>query len=163
MGVASYGDLMITETDPTCFVCRNSVSSQDVPRENVARTRHWRVAHAFNSTLPGWLVIVPLCHVDSFAELPPAAMSELGDLIGAASRALHAELGCHKTYIMQFSEAEGFQHLHVHVVPRMADLPEEHRGPRIFHYLSQPESAWPSTPETDALATRLAAAIARER
>jgi diadenosine tetraphosphate (Ap4A) HIT family hydrolase len=151
------------ETDAACFVCTNSASDADVPRENIARTRHWRVAHAFNSTLPGWLVVVPLDHVESFAGLAPAAMSELGELLGATSRALQAELGCRKTYTMQFSEAQGFQHLHVHVVPRMADLPEEHRGPRIFHYLSQHASDWPSTTTIDALATRLAAAVARER
>ena len=35
---------------------------------------------------------------------------------------------------MQFSEAEGFAHLHVHLVPRMADL-EERR-----YVTSEPDS-----------------------
>lgn len=147
--------------EPACYSC-TSADIDGPPRENVARTEHWRVAHTFNSSLPGWLVIVPLSHVESFAELSPAAMSELGPLIGATSRALRSEVGCAKTYVMQFSEAEGFHHLHVHVVPRMPDLPPEHRGPQVFHYLSRPESEWLPPDEMDVVAARLAGAVAHE-
>lgn len=148
-------------TDHTCYTC-SSTAENGPPRENVARTEHWRVAHAFNSTLPGWLVLLPLRHVESFTELSVAAMAEMGSLIGATSRALHQEVGCAKTYVMQFSEAEGFHHLHVHVVPRMPDLPQEHRGPQVFHHLSLPQSEWLPADEMDALAARLGVAVARE-
>jgi len=33
-----------------------------------------------------------------------------------------------------YMEAEGFAHLHVHLIPRFADTPADHRGPRIFEY-----------------------------
>ena len=33
---------------------------------------------------------------------------------------------------MLFAEAEGFGHLHVHVVPRMPDFESEALGPRVF-------------------------------
>ncbi len=153
---------MPTDATSSCYVCTNNGATDLPPREDIARTDHWRVAHAFNSTLPGWLVLLPSRHVASFAELSSAAMAELGRLTGAASRALHAEVGCAKTYAMQFSEADGFQHLHVHLVPRMPDLPAEHRGPAIFHYLSRPESEWLATSVTDELAGRLAPVISRE-
>ncbi len=39
---------------------------------------------------------------------------------------------------MLYAEAEGFAHLHVHLVPRMPDQPEERRGPAVFGYLAQP-------------------------
>lgn len=40
--------------------------------------------------------------------------------------------GCQKTYVMLFTEAEGIAHLHVHVVPRMPDQPEDRRGPDVL-------------------------------
>jgi hypothetical protein len=51
------------------------------------------------------------------------------------SRALHQVLGCQKTYIAQFAEAEGFSHVHFHVVPRPPNLPQEFRGPGIFQMM----------------------------
>jgi diadenosine tetraphosphate (Ap4A) HIT family hydrolase len=45
------------------------------------------------------------------------------------SRALRAVTGCVKTHVVQFAEAERFSHVHFHVIPRMADLPFQRRGP----------------------------------
>jgi hypothetical protein len=68
---------------------------------------------------------------------------------------------CAKTYLMQFSEAAGFAHLHLHLVPRMADQPAERRGPRIFGYLSDDEDQWLTEAERDATALALRAAMLR--
>ncbi len=72
----------------------------------------------------------------------------LGLLARKASIALQAVTGCTKTYLMLFAEAEGFGHLHVHVVPRMPDFEPEVLGPRVFAYLTDDESSW--IPEGDA-------------
>lgn len=117
---------------PGCFACTQQTQPDLAPREDIVHTGHWRVAHAFNSTLPGWLVVVPTRHVTSYAELAPAAADELGGLLLRLSLALAEVTGCVKTYQMQFSEAEGFSHLHVHVVPRLADEPADRRGPAAF-------------------------------
>jgi diadenosine tetraphosphate (Ap4A) HIT family hydrolase len=122
-------------------------------------TDHWRVAVAFNSTLPGWLVVLPTRHVTSFTDLPPEAAGELGGLLRRLGIALETVTGCVKTYLMQFSEAEGFSHLHLHVVPRMADQPEHARGPRVFTCLAEDSTQWPTEPERDALAGKLRAAL----
>jgi diadenosine tetraphosphate (Ap4A) HIT family hydrolase len=61
----------------------------------------------------------------------------LGRLIRDASVALKRTTHCEKTYVMMFAEAEGFSHVHFHLVPRMSDLPEEREGPRIFAYLKE--------------------------
>ncbi|MGO8946883.1 MAG: hypothetical protein ACLQUY_04300 [Ktedonobacterales bacterium] len=37
---------------------------------------------------------------------------------------------------MCFAEGEGFHHVHIHVVPRPADLPADLKGPRIFALLA---------------------------
>lgn len=99
------------------------------------RERGWRVALDFNSSLEGWLVLAPLRHVESLAELTADEATGLGGLLRNASVALEAVTGCLKTYVMLFAEADGFAHLHVHVVARMPDQPADRRGPAVFGHL----------------------------
>lgn len=147
---------------PGCFACDHQASDSLPPREDVLHTEHWRVAVAFNSTLPGWLVINPTRHLTSFTELTPAAADELGGLVHRLSGALERVTGCIKTYLMQFSEAEGFSHLHVHVVPRMPDQPADARGPKVFAYLDDDPAQWLPETQRDTLALALRAAMATE-
>jgi diadenosine tetraphosphate (Ap4A) HIT family hydrolase len=120
-----------------CYSCAQS-SAQNLPiRENVCCDGGWRVAHSFNSSLPGWLVIVPLRHISSPDEMTDEEAEALGRLIRDASVALKRTTNCEKTYVMMFAEAEGFSHVHFHLVPRMSDLPDERRGPRILAYLKE--------------------------
>ena len=137
---------------PGCYTCDQQRESSLPPREDVVHSEHWRVAHAFDTTLPGWLVIVPTRHVLAFTELTPAAADELGGLVRRLSQALEQVTGCVKTYLMQFSEAEGFSHLHLHLVPRLSDHPEEARGPRVFAYLGADEGERIPAPQRDELA-----------
>ncbi|MFG1761067.1 HIT family protein [Micromonospora echinofusca] len=119
-----------------CYTCQRNRQIDALPaRELVAVDEHWRVAHAFDAALPGWLVLVPRRHVASIAELTDAEAASLGTWQVRLSRALRAVTGCSKTYVMQFAEKEGFAHVHFHVVPRMPDLPDDRRGPAIFGYL----------------------------
>jgi diadenosine tetraphosphate (Ap4A) HIT family hydrolase len=117
-----------------CYACEQSRPDAPV-RECFIRQAGWRVAHDFNSSLEGWLILAPLRHVHSLDELTDGEALALGDLLRKASVALKAVTGCEKTYVMLFAEAEGFAHLHVHVVPRMADQPDDRRGPDVFGYL----------------------------
>jgi diadenosine tetraphosphate (Ap4A) HIT family hydrolase len=144
---------------PGCFSCDQQSAASLPPREDVMHTEHWRVAHAFNSTLPGWLVLLPTRHVTSFTELSTDAADELGGLVRRLGVALEAVTGCVKTYLMQFSEAEGFSHLHLHLVPRSPDHPEDARGPRIFVYLTDDPTSGLSEDERDAVALSLRAAL----
>ncbi|GIF02890.1 hypothetical protein Asi03nite_04280 [Actinoplanes siamensis] len=119
-----------------CYTCRRNERIEQLPvRELIGLDDHWRVAHAFDAALPGWLVLLPRRHVLSIADLTDAEAAVLGTWQVRLARALGVVTGCAKTYVMQFSEQEGFAHLHFHVVPRMPGLPAEHRGPRIFAYL----------------------------
>jgi diadenosine tetraphosphate (Ap4A) HIT family hydrolase len=137
---------------PGCFSCDQQTEVSPPPREDVVHTDHWRVAHAFNSTLPGWLVLLPTRHVTSFTQLTPEAAAELGGLVRRLSAALETVTGCVKTYLMQFSEAEGFAHLHLHLVPRLPDHPVEALGPAVFAYLTDDEARWLPASQRDALA-----------
>jgi diadenosine tetraphosphate (Ap4A) HIT family hydrolase len=140
-----------------CYSCQQESRTDLPPREAVVVTPCWRVAHAFNSALPGWLVVLPRRHVLSMAELTEPELAELGPLVGGLSRALADVVGCEKTYVMQFSEAEGFTHLHIHLVPRMPDQPEDVRGPRVFEYLRRPEAEWVPPVEMDRVCAEVGA------
>jgi diadenosine tetraphosphate (Ap4A) HIT family hydrolase len=144
---------------PGCFSCDHQAAAAPPPRDDVVHTEHWRVAHAFNSTLPGWLVLLPTRHITSFTELTPEAADELGGLVRRLSTALETVTRCAKTYLMQFSEAEGFSHLHLHLVPRLHDHPEDARGPKVFAYLADDQERWLPTRERDRIALDVRAAL----
>jgi diadenosine tetraphosphate (Ap4A) HIT family hydrolase len=116
-----------------CYTCRQeSLFAGLPPRERVVADAWWRVAHCIDTSLPGWLVLVPRRHVTAIAELTDDEAAVLGTWQVRLSRALHVVTGCAKTYVVQFAEAPGFQHVHFHVVPRMPDLHKEFRGPGVF-------------------------------
>jgi diadenosine tetraphosphate (Ap4A) HIT family hydrolase len=144
-----------------CYSCARDAEADHLPpRECIARDDLWRVAHAFDSALPGWLVLLPRRHVTSIAELTDAEASSLGTWQVRLSRALHEVLGCEKTYLAQFAEAEGFSHVHFHIVPRPTDLAREVRGPRIFQLLGPTDRPHVSERRMDEIAVELASRIA---
>ncbi|MCX5203331.1 HIT family protein [Streptomyces sp. NBC_00237] len=146
--------------DSDCYPCTQEARFPGLPpRECVAHDDHWRVVHAFNSALPGWLVLLPRRHVTAVHDLTDAEAATLGLWQVRLSRALRAVTGCAKSYVVQFAEAEGFGHVHFHVVARMPDQPEDRRGPAVFGYLGHPEEEWVSPEEADDLARRIAGVL----
>jgi diadenosine tetraphosphate (Ap4A) HIT family hydrolase len=123
----------------TCSLLAARDTGQRPPWDSIYRTPFWDVVHAYDSALPGWTVLVLRRHVEAIADLTPEESVELGRLITTVSQALGEVTHCTKTYVMQFAEAAEHPHIHVHIVPRLADLPPERRGPRIFAYLGVPE------------------------
>ncbi len=103
--------------------------------DSIHRTPFWDVVHSYNTALPGWLVLVVRRHIEAVDELTDDEAAELGLLIKRVSAALRQATGCVKTYVMQFAEAEGHPHVHFHIVPRMADQPEDRKSTKIFGYL----------------------------
>lgn len=101
----------------------------------IYRTPYWDVVHCFNTSLPGWLVLVARSHIEAVDQLTSDEAMEIGLLIRQVSIALKAIVGCAKTYVMQFAEAQGHPHVHFHVVPRMADMPDDRKSTKIFGYL----------------------------
>lgn len=123
----------------TCeFVARRDAGSAPA-WDSIPRTASWDVVHAFGTSIEGWLVLALRRHATEVADLTDEEARALGPLILDASRALKAVTGCAKTYIAQFAEHPLHPHVHVHVIPRYADLGEDHRGPGIFGLLGLPE------------------------
>ena len=140
-----------------CRACPRLAALDPPPRERIAATQRWSLAHAFNANLEGWLVLLPLRHVVAIDELDEDEAAELGPLLRGASAALRAVVGCDKTYVLQLAESEGFQHVHFHVVPRGRDLPDAYVGPSVFGLLGNPSLDVVAPERMDALALALRA------
>ena len=143
----------------TCELTRRRDSGGAPLWDAIYRTAYWDVAHAYNTSLPGWLVLILQRHIEAVDELSEAEAVELGRLIRAVSLALKQITGCAKTYVVQFAEAKAHPHVHVHIIPRMADLPEDHRGPEVFKYLGVPEAERVSEAEMNRIGQAVRASL----
>ena len=108
----------------------------------IYRAQFWDVVHAFNTSMPGWLVLVAQRHLEALDELTGDEAVELGLLIRRVSAALKEVTGCVKTYVMQFAEHRDHPHVHFHIVPRMADQPENRRSTQVFAYMDASEAEY---------------------
>jgi diadenosine tetraphosphate (Ap4A) HIT family hydrolase len=108
-------------------------------------------------------VLFPRRHVTSIAELSDVEASSLGSWQVRLSRALHEVLGCEKTYIAQFAEAEGFTHIHFHIVARPPNLAKELRGPLVFQMLGPADPPHVSQEQMDQIADELASQLVGSR
>ena len=141
-----------------CYTCELTARrhAEQVPLwDNIYHTAYWDVVHAYNSALPGWLVLVVRRHIEALDELTEAEAVELGQLIRRVSLALKAVTGCLKTYVIQFAEAAEHPHVHVHIVPRMADQPEDRRSTKIFAYLGVSEAERVHEDEMNTIAAKV--------
>jgi len=122
----------------TCELVERRDAGDAPPWDAIVRYRNWDLVHAFGTSLDGWLVLVVRRHIAAVADLTDEEAAELGPLVKAVSTALAEAVGCEKTYVVQFAEAERHRHVHVHVIPRMPDQAPELEGPRIFALLGVP-------------------------
>lgn len=100
----------------------------------IYRTQSWDIVHHNSTSLPGWLVLVVRRHIRAIDELTNEEAIELGILLRQVSLALKETTGCIKTYVVQFAEMAEHQHVHFHMIPRMANHPENRRGTNVFEY-----------------------------
>lgn len=155
--------MTVSDARPTggepCYACRMWASDDRPVREEIVLEEPWRVAHSFGTSLPGWLVLLPRRHVLGLHELTTEEMAPVGPLLQRLSAALKDVTGCEKTYVMLFGEAQGFGHVHFHVVPRMPWFTQEIAGPNIFKFLLESPERWVSPEEMDRVGLRVRAAL----
>ncbi|MFZ6029724.1 MAG: HIT family protein [Chloroflexota bacterium] len=128
----------------------------------IYRTKYWDIAHCNATTIPGWLVLVARRHIEAIDQLTNEEALELGVLLHRMSIALKEVVRCTKTYVVQFAEAEGHNHVHFHVIPRMIDQPEERKGPKVFNYLGISEQERVSEAVMNNIAGQIQAIIVHE-
>ena len=139
----------------TCELIANRNAGAAPPWDSIYRTGLWDIVHSYNTALPGWLVLVARRHIGSLDELTDPEAVELGRLIRRTSCALKEVTGCIKTYVIQFAEAAEHRHVHFHIIPRMADLPEDRHSTQIFGYLGVPAEERVSQEVMNAIAVRV--------
>ncbi len=126
---------MDTKTS-VCVACRANRGEIVAPGAALYDDGLWRLEHTFEPIpMVGWLVLKPLRHVESLADLTAEEAAALGPLLRRISQAMNETLAPAKVYAALFAEAVA--HLHIHLIPRAADLPEASRGPDVFTLLSQ--------------------------
>lgn len=147
---------------PACRSCQLIKRRDDgeAPRwDAVLRTPSWDIAHADNTSLEGWTVIVLRRHAATLAEMTAEEADELGGLVRRVSRALTDLTGCGKTYVAQFAEHPQHHHVHFHVIPVPVDNPDEHRSYRIFARLGVPDDQRVPEVRMNEIAATLASAL----
>ena len=151
--------------NPDCYSCEKNAAPPESlpPREGVYDDGLWRVAHAYTSSLAGWMVIVAHRHIESLAEMTPAEAETLGPLIQRLSGALEAVTNATKCYVIFLAEAPGFAHTHIHIVPRLPDAPPERLSMGALEYLGQPESEWLTAAQMDQVSTEVREHMLKEK
>ncbi|HLZ56872.1 MAG TPA: HIT family protein [Ktedonosporobacter sp.] len=120
-----------------CLTCLNLSGERRIsPAPLIYEGTSWVVDHAYPTTHPGWLVILPKRHIEALHELTQEEFQELAEIEYKLVQVMHTDSAIQKEYLMCFAEGEGFHHVHIHVVPRPVNLPAELKGPRIFGFLS---------------------------
>lgn len=79
-------------------------------------TEHWLLNHHLASKLPGYLMLGAKAPVDSLADMPDAALAELGGLLAKTQRVMEAQLKPKWLYISRYGHLPGFP-LHFHFIP----------------------------------------------
>ena len=143
---------------PTCHSCER-INDRDKgtapPWDNIYRSEHWDVAHAYNTSWLGWTVLVLRRHVEAIDELSAEESADLGALLQQVSRALKLNTGCIKTYVMQFAEAASHPHVHFHVAPRMPDQAPEDISYKVLRRLGVPLEARCSEADINKIASAI--------
>jgi diadenosine tetraphosphate (Ap4A) HIT family hydrolase len=120
-----------------CLTCLNLSGERRIsPGPFIYEGTHWMVDHAYPTTHLGWLVILPRRHIEALHELTRAEFQELAEIEYKLVQVMHSDPEIEKEYCMCFAEGKGFHHVHIHIVPRPADLPANLKGPRIFALLT---------------------------
>jgi diadenosine tetraphosphate (Ap4A) HIT family hydrolase len=113
------------------------------------------VVHSYDTALPGWLIVVVRRHIESVDELTDPEAVELGRLIRRVSLALKEVTGCLKTYVIQFAESAEHPHVHFHIIPRMANQPQDRHSTKIFGYLNVPPEERIGQEDMNAIAVKV--------
>ncbi len=124
----------------SCQLIRRRDKGEAPPWDSIYRSEHWDLAHAYNTSYLGWLVLIARRHIKALDETTSAEATELGELLREVSLALKQQTGCQKTYIMQFAESKDHPHVHFHIVPRWADQSPEDLAYRVMRRLGVPLS-----------------------
>ena len=121
-----------------CVTCRANRGDIAAPGGVIYEDALWRLEHTFEPIpMVGWLVLKPLRHTESVADLTPEEAAGLGPLLQRAVSAMTDVLKSVKVYVSLYAEAENAAHIHFHLIPRHQGMAADRLGPLVFHFLAE--------------------------
>ncbi len=143
----------------SCQLSRRRDAGEAPPWDSIYRGDCWDLAHAYNTSYLGWLVLIARRHIEALDEMTSAEAAELGALLREVSLALKNATGCRKTYVMQFAESPRHPHVHFHIVPRLPSQAPEDMAYRVMRHLGVPLSERCAESDMNALALAIRAGL----
>ncbi|WP_371364520.1 hypothetical protein SRRS_52020 [Sporomusa rhizae] len=99
-----------------CLTC-SIVNAELLPTGGIIYKDDYIVLHhCIDINIPGYLIISPLRHVESFSDLNQTEILQMGTIMKLAVTALEQVDGVEKVYIANFGEET--THFHMHIFPR---------------------------------------------
>jgi diadenosine tetraphosphate (Ap4A) HIT family hydrolase len=142
-----------------CIACRLHKGELSAPGGPILRNHLWVLEHIIEPIpMAGWLVLKPVRHVESFAELTLEEASSFGPLTRRITMAMTEVIRPAKIYLSMYMEGANAAHLHVHLIPRMENTPSERRGPWIFEYARESSATLKNLGDV-AFATQIASSV----
>ncbi|CRM48989.1 MULTISPECIES: HIT family protein [Pseudomonas] len=80
------------------------------------QTEYWLLNHHLTTRLPGYLMLGAKAPIDSLADMPDAALAELGGLLARVQRVMETQLQPKWLYISRYGHMPGLP-LHFHFIP----------------------------------------------
>lgn len=100
-----------------CAFC--DIVAGKVPAEIVSRDEHSLAFLDHRPLFPGHVLLIPLKHVDTLADLPASEVAPLFQTAQSLERAVENALEAEGTFIaINNHVSQSVPHLHVHIVPR---------------------------------------------
>ena len=126
-----------------CHSCLSLSGEKTIsPVPPIYKGTYWIVEHAYPTLLAGWLVILLKRHAEALHELTQAEFQELADIQYKLAHITGNAPHIQKEYLFCTGEGLGFQHIHIHFVPKPINLPPSLVGSSIFQLLQvSPEDA----------------------
>ncbi len=127
-----------------CKTC-NSLSGKKriSPGQQIYSGNYWVIEHAYPTSIKGWLVLVLKRHVETLHELTDSELSEMFVLQSKIIRVLHHIFNSKKEYMAAFAEAPGFEHVHIHFIPKDGNFPEKFKGSKAFNLIGKIDNPLP--------------------
>ncbi|MFA5838425.1 MAG: HIT domain-containing protein [Candidatus Paceibacterota bacterium] len=130
---------MAEEICKSCLAISGKERISQIPV--LIETEHTIVEHIYPAKILGWLVITPKKHVVRISNLHCSELNDFLGLVYPCVKILKRILPEYeKEYLLCLAEKGGFNHIHMHVIPKHFNLPKQYWGKNIFDILSSIEN-----------------------
>jgi hypothetical protein len=135
LGRPAAGIIQVVAADTECFSCVQDARADLPPRERLHIGPRWRVAHAFGTSLPGWLVVLPCRHVTALDQLTAEEAADLGPLLRTLTAAFVRGAGLQQDLCRAVRRGGGLRACSLSCHAQAAGPGPGTRGPRVFGLL----------------------------